>query len=353
MKKGAYSKITRATIFAKVHLAGGLLLLANAIFVPTARSQLDVALDPRTTISGSIFIEGENQPAVRIRVAVRAMTGGEVASTYTDSGGRFQAASPNAGSYIISVEEPGYEPLQKRVDQGGVVSGVVLTLKKARAPAAEGYTVSVRDLSVPGKARKAFEKGIECLQKKDPAGSVAHFKQATDAFPDYYEAFYQLGLANLELRRGNEAEQALQRAIDLSGGHSADPQFALGAALCDRGAYAEAERIIRRGMEIDSSSWKGHLFLGQALFGQNRLVEAEKSARLALSRKSDLAFGHVLLANIYIRRHDYRSAITELDSFLRLKGDGPTSEQARDVRNAAERVVSRFARIFSTPRFLY
>lgn len=77
MKKGAYSKITRATIFAKVHLAGGLLLLANAIFAPTARSQLDVALDPRTTISGSIFIEGENQPAVRIRVAVRAMTGGK------------------------------------------------------------------------------------------------------------------------------------------------------------------------------------------------------------------------------------------------------------------------------------
>jgi Tfp pilus assembly protein PilF len=352
-EKGAYSKITRATIFAKVHLAGGLLLLANAIFVPTARSQLQVAPDSWTTISGSVFVESENQPAAGIRVDVRTIPGGEVASSYTDSGGRFQAGSPNSVAYVISVEEPGYEPLQVRVDQGGIVSGVILTLKKSRAPAVEGYTVSVHDLSVPGKARKAFEKGIERLQKKDPAGSVAHFKEATDAFPDYYEAFYQLGLANLELRRGNEAEQALQRAIDLSGGHSADAQIALGAALCDRGAYADAERIIRRGMETDSSSWKGHLFLGQALFGQNRLVEAENSARLALSHKSDLASGYVLLANIHIRRHDYRSAITELDSFLRLKPDGPTSEQARDVRNAAERVVSRFARIFSTPRFLY
>jgi len=87
---------------------------------------------------------------------------------------------------------------------------------------------------------------------------------------------YQIGLANLELRRGNDAEQALQRSIDLSGGGYAEPQFALGALLCDRRSFPEAERVLRRAVEVDGNSWKGHLFLGQALFGQNRLGEGEK-----------------------------------------------------------------------------
>ena len=350
------SRPSRKRFLSDAHLGGALLLLASAVFSAPAQAQLD-GFGSRATISGSVFVEDLTQPAARVKVDVRALTGGPVATAYTDSSGRFEANGPNSGSYIISVAEPGYEPVEEKVDQARASSTVVLTLKKAKAaasgPMAEGYTVSVRDLNAPGKARKAFEKGLERLQKKDPAGSIVHFKEATDAFPDYYEAFYQLGLANLELRRGDEAERALQKAIDLSGGHNADPQFAFGALLCDRGGYQDAERVIRRAMEIESGGWRGHLFLGQALYGQNRLADAEKNARIALSRKSDLASAYILLANIDIRRRDYRKAISELDTFLRLKPDGPTSQQARDVRNAAQRVVDRFDRIFSIPQFVY
>lgn len=335
---------------------GALLLFASVILAPRAQAQI-AGFGSRTTISGSVFVENMNQPAARVKVDVQAVSGGPFTTAYTDSTGRFQADGPKGGSYIISVVEPGYEPVEERVEQNGALSSVVLTLKKTRAPdpgpMAAGYTVSVRDLAAPDKARKALERGLERLQKRDPAGSIAHFEEATNVFPDYYEAFYQLGLANLELRRGDEAERALEKAIDLSGGHNADPQFALGALLCDRGAYQDAERVIRRAMENDSGSWRGYLFLGQALYGQNRLTDAEKNARIALSRKSDLASAYVVLANIDIRRHDYRNAIAELDNFLRLRPDGPTSEQVRDVRNAAERVVDRFARIFSIPQFVY
>jgi len=348
---------SRFTPAKPVLMGATLLLLTSAALTATAQAQIETLVS-RATISGSVFVENISQPAARIKVDVRALSGGQIATAYTDASGRFEANGPNgSSSYIVSVEEPGYEPVEERVEPAGTLSSVVLTLKKARsteaAPIGERYTVSVHDLNAPGKARKALEKGLARLQKKDPAGSIAHFKEATNAFPDYYEAFYQLGLANLELRRGDEAERALQKAIDLTGGHNADPQFALGALLCDRRQYADAERLTRRALEIDPVSWRGYLFLGQALYGQNRLDDAEKNARMALSRRSDVASAYVLLANIDIRRHDYRHAITELDSFLRLKPDGPTSDQARDVRNAAERVVNRFTRIFSVPQFVY
>ena len=356
MARELISQVTHTSFVFRACLGGALLLVSGAAFVPASRAQIE-HIGSRTTISGSIFVENTAQPAARVKVDVRAVDGGEIAVAYTDSSGRFIADGPNLSSYIVSVEEPGYQPVEERVNQAGLGSNVTLTLKKSRTlepePGVDRYTVSVHDLSVPGKARRAFEKGLERLQKNDAAGSIAHFEEATDAFPDYYEAFYQLGLANLELRRGDEAERALQKAIDLSGGHSAGPQFVLGALLCERGQYADAERVARRGLEIDPVTWRGYLFLGQALYGRNRLVEAEKNARIALSRKSDLAPAHVLLANIDIRRHDYRDAITELNTFLRIRPDGPTSQQAREVRNAAERVVDRFSRIFSIPQFVY
>jgi Tfp pilus assembly protein PilF len=341
------------------HLGLGCFLLALACNVPAAQAQLQFSPKGglRSTIAGSVLIDGEAQPAARVRVDVKALSGGDVATTFTDSSGRFEAPAESAGSVIVTVQEQGYEPVERRVDLGfeGSTPGLVITLRKLRKTSVdrEGYTVSVHDLKVPGKARHAFEKGIERLQKKDVEGSLDRFKEATDAFPDYYEAYYQIGLANLELRRRNEAEQALQRAIDLSAGGYAEPQLALGALLCDRQAYSEAERVLRRAIEVDANSWKGHFFLGQALFGQNRLAEAEKSAREVLLRRSDVPSAYILLANIHIRRREYVLGIKDLDTFLSMKPTGSGSDQARSVRDAAQRIASRLEQTVRPPQFVY
>ena len=330
----------------------GCLLLALACDVPQALAQFN-SKGLRPKIVGSVLIDGEGQPAVRVRVNVKALSGGGLATTFTDATGRFEAPAEGTGSVIVAVQEQGYEPVEQMVDVGlaGSAPGVIITLRKLRTNPVdrEGYTVSVHSFKVPAKARRAFEKGIERLQKKDIEGSLERFAEATNVFPDYYEAYYEIGLANLELRRGDKAEQALQRAIDLSGGHYAEAQFALGALLCERQAYPEAERLLRRAIEVDANSWKGHLFLGQALFGQGRLAEAEKSAREVLLRRSDLPRVYILLANIHIRQHEYTLGIKDLDTFLSMQPTGPSSDQARAVRDAAERVAATLARTVSPP----
>jgi hypothetical protein len=336
----------------------GCVLVALVSSVPQAKAQLNFR-HGASTIAGSVLIDGEAQPAARIRVDVRGLGGGDIATAFTDSSGRFEAPASGAGSVIVTVREQGYEPVEQRVDvgSGGITPGVVITLRKTRTMTtpigSEGYTVSVHDLKVPGKARHEFEKGLEHLRKRDVAGSLDYFKEATHAFPDYYEAYYQIGVANLELRRGDEAEHALQRAIDLSGGGYAEAQFALGALLCDRRAYADAERVLRRAIEVDANSWKGHFFLGQALFGQNKLNEAEKSAQEVLLRRSDVASAYILLGNIHIRKHEYALAVKDLDTFLNMKPDGPTADQVREVRAAAQKVASRLEQAAAPPKFVY
>jgi len=334
----------------------GLTCVALALACGAAQGQFS-ARGLRSTIEGSVLFDGESQPAAKVRVDVKALGGATMASTFTDSSGRFEAPAEGGDAFIVSVQQQGYEPAEQRVnvEVGGGVPGVVITLHKVRPiPGdSEGYTVSVHDLKVPGKARRAYDKGLALLQKKDFEGSLARFKEATDDFSNYYEAYYQIGLANLELRRGDAAEHALQRAIDLSGGGYVNAEFALGALLVDRHDYVSAERVLRRAIDVDASSWKGHMFLGQALFGQNRLAEAEKSAREVILRRPDLPSAYILMANIHIKRQEFVLGIKDLDTFLSMKPTGPTSDQARAVREAAERVMTRLQANVTAPQVAY
>jgi len=92
------------------------------------------------------------------------------------------------------------------------------------------------------KARNAFEKGLQRLAKHDPVGSLTQFERATTGFPDYYEAYYHIGVADLRLGREEEAAQAFQTAIVLSRGRYVWAQFALGLLLCRRGNTPSRDR---------------------------------------------------------------------------------------------------------------
>jgi tetratricopeptide (TPR) repeat protein len=322
---------------------------------PRASAQFTSKLEA-STIVGSVLLDDEAQPAAGVRVDVRSIGGGEIATTFTDPSGHFEVPAHGSRSVILTVEKQGFEPAEQQVDPALAGSTpVIIALRKTRATSVDraGYKVSVNELKVPGKARREFEKGLEHLQKQDVEGGLEHFKAATKAFPDYYEAYYQIGLADMKLLRRSDAEQALEKAIDLSGGRSAEPQVALGGLLCDQKAYPEAERVLRRAIEVDRDSWTGHFFLGQALFGENRLAEAEKSAREVLMRRSDVPSVYVLLANIHIRKREYALAVKNLDTYLSMKPDGPIADEARGVRAAAARTALNLASKVVLPRFVY
>src|SRR5205807_543698 len=113
----------------KIFLAGSCLLLVSWMGAPSAEAQSGVNFS-QATISGSILVEGMEQPAASVRVNIRPLTGGPPVTAYTDSSGRFEATGPDVQSYIVTVDERGYEPIEQRVDRTGAFSNVILTLKK-------------------------------------------------------------------------------------------------------------------------------------------------------------------------------------------------------------------------------
>lgn len=299
-------------------------------------------MDRTGEISGIVYIDNNSRPASQIIVNVRSLSSELFRSVLTDFDGRFEVRGLPLGAYQVTVGERGYEAAQTITQVNAFPTEVTLHLdsSRSRPPTGNGYTVSLRELKIPQKAQDEYNRGLQLLSKRDPAGSLSHFSKAAATFPDYYEAYYHLGLAEMKLGHQDEAEQAFQKAIDLSGGRYAPPQFAYGLLLCREGDPAEGERTIRSGLDVAPNEPQGHVFLGIALVAQNRLDEAEKSAREALLRAPKSADAYLVLSDIHARRKDYRTQIQDLDAYLKLIPSGPEDNLVRKTREAAEKLAA-------------
>lgn len=274
---------------------------------------------------------------------VKSLAGGPFLSVLTDFNGRFEVRGLPPGTYEVSAEEPGYESTQATAQLEGTAPELVLYLKPPGTPAGSQTrtTISVRELKIPATALRAFEKGLERLGKNDLAGSLGHFAKAAKAFPGYYEAYYNMAVANMRMGRKDEAMDAFQKAIDLSAGRYAKAEFGLGALLWEEGKPREAEAIIRRGLELDTASPTGRLYLGMALLALDRLEEAERSVREALLGKPDFARAYTVLADVHGRKRDYGAEVQDLDAYLKLEPTGAESDRIRKIRDAAQRCAAK------------
>jgi tetratricopeptide (TPR) repeat protein len=314
-----------------------LLISSSLAWVPRAEAQTPATEQANRIICGTVYLPQNNQPASQVAVSVKSHEAGIFRSILTDYDGRFEVRGLVPGVYEVSVEEAGYETLRSKVqlDSPSVKLELHLISAQASQTLRNAYTVSVRELRIPEKAKSEYRKGLESLAKRDFPASLGHFTKAAQVFPDYYEAFYHQGLIETNLGRFENAMLSFQKSIELSGGRYAWADFGVGYLLYLEGKAAEAEAIIRRGLELDQDSADGFVLLGMVLLQLNRSEEAEKSAREALLRKPDFAEAYLVLADANARRQNYQQQIQGLDAYLRLEPAGAASQRVHQARQLA------------------
>ena len=202
-------------------------------------------------------------------------------------------------------------------------------------------TVSVRQLRIPDRAKFAFNKGTQKLAAKDYAGSIVEFKKAIAAYDDFYEAYYKIGIANLEMQASEAAEAAFRKSIALSESKYTPPLFGMGLALASQKQFADAETYVRAGLQLEPTSPSGLLALGWVLFSAQRVVEAEKAAREAILYNPNLAMAHLLLAQIHRRQNNSAAVVEDLDAYLRIEPDGARSRALRTTRDETRQSLTR------------
>jgi Flp pilus assembly protein TadD len=297
------------------------------------------------SIAGVVRDADNNNTIDGAKVELRAVTGGTIATMFSSMVGSFQFDSIASGNYNVVIDQVGYlQAVQDVVIQDSPVMGLQIDLRRpanggTNAPATP--KVSAHELAVPRKAQDSMEKGKRLLyDKSDYQGSLAEFQRAVQAYPDYYEAYAQMGIAYVNLRDSANAEASLRKSYDLSGGKYIDACFLLAKLLSLNHRFAEAEPIARKGVEVDPNSWQANEELARALMGLNRFEEAESNAVQADTLKPDQPAIQLVLADIHLKLRNYPALLDNLNAYLKL---APTGAQADKVRQARDQLQGKLA----------
>lgn len=125
------------------------------------------------------------------------------------------------------------------------------------------------------------------MQRKTPRAASVKFDKAIKVFPNYFEAYAELGAAEFDLQRWDESAAAFRKPIELSDDRYAPAGFGLGLILATvTKEFGDAEMVIRADLETAPDDVTGNFELGWVLYSTGRLHEAEKYAQAPGPKRS-------------------------------------------------------------------
>lgn len=280
---------------------------------------------PAARIGVNLLLAGQDQPLQRIS---------------TDIHGSFLFLGLQQGTYVVEVAEKGYNRTCVAVQVPSSVPVTILVeLEPADVHEASKTTVSVRELQIPRKARKEFEKGVhELYGKQRPAHSLYHFRKAIELYPDYEEAYIQLGGVHYGQAQYAEARELLEEAIEI------DPESArawtmLGIAYSDAGQAEKSLQALQQAVKLDTNNWHAHGVLGNIFLEMNQIEESYRHASRAHELQPHAPTVQILLHNVCLRCEEYEVALRELEEFLVLHPGDPWTPEVRRVRDRLRRFL--------------
>jgi tetratricopeptide (TPR) repeat protein len=209
-----------------------------------------------------------------------------------------------------------------------------------RIAGVEGSSISLTSMMAPKDAKKAYERGLQALLKNKPADAAKDFEKAVAAYPQYAEAWLNLGKLRIQQKAFGTAREALLKAI------AADPKLVtpyLELGLLDAGDsnWTQSALMLDQAVKLDPVDFPQAWYADAvAHYNLKNYESAEKSAREAvkLDPKHANPRACYLLGLTLAEKKDYASAAAELSEFIQLAPDAPDLKQVKDQLAQIERL---------------
>lgn len=301
-------------------------------------------LEPLANLAGVVYSEASNQRIVHASVWLCDDGGTRMKEAITTDNGEFAFPGLRAGPYILQISAAGFVPLEMSVNVDfSSAAGISIFLKPVAKAPAENHgeaSISAHELSEPAAARKLAESGKKKLYAGgNPSAALRDLQAAVAKAPDYYEAYYQIGMAFLSLKNPAQAEENLKKSARLSDQTYADADLALAVLLLGRHDVAQGEPLLRRGLELNPNSWVGFYELGKLELYRMHLGAALDAAQRAQALAPQQPKVYHLLSLIHLRQKNYPAAVADLDAYIRLDPDSPEGQTAKRIRADTQRQI--------------
>ncbi len=221
--------------------------------------------------------------------------------------------------------------------------GVIVVQRSTKI---KGMTLSATPYQAPKDARRAYEKGLEAQKKANLASARKYFETAVELYPKYASAWFQLGNI-LQKENQKEAARTAYTRATLIDNRFLPPYLSLASIAFGEGNWTVLLALTDHILDLDPLNHvavtgfildldpvncaNAYFYNAFANYKLNRIEAAEKSAlkaeRIALPTRIPLL--HLLLAEIYARKNNYASAISEIQTYLELAPNAPDADQVR------------------------
>jgi tetratricopeptide (TPR) repeat protein len=272
----------------------------------------------------------------RVRVQVVRFPQDIVSEQFTGGDGGVQFSGIGIGEYIIRVTRQGYQPAEARVDfrkGDSTVQNVDIPLLPLDqdGKGGPGSTISVDNLRIPENAKKEFERGKRLLtEKKNPQESIGAFQRAIELYPEYPDAYFLMGTAQMQLNDPPAAEASFRKAIALDA-HRTAPYYPLAMLLFGQGHFDDEQKLLLEAQKQDAADWRWPFELARCEAQQGRWETALQYGVETSKKASAPPRIHLLLADIYSNSDKPREAVAELELFAQLDPKSPYMSRVREV----------------------
>ncbi|MDX2152567.1 MAG: tetratricopeptide repeat protein [Bryobacteraceae bacterium] len=285
-------------------------------------------------------LRGRIEPAATASVTVFGALTPFNEQAWAGPDGRFKVKNLVPGLYTVAVFVPGRGEVRRTVNvttafadaraRVDIVVPIETGTEKQRRAQEQKSVVSVRELAIPGEARRAFKDALAALSRRDPAAASEALLRAVKLAPRYSEAWNNLGTIAYQTRQYSQAEYYFRRALEESPG-AYSPTVNLGGTLLNLNRPKEAlpynEFAARQ--EPEEALARAQLGMNLCLLGE---VNAGIEHLQAAKRIDPAHFSRpqLFLARAYLAQGDTAAAAREFEDYLRRHPDAPDASAIRD-----------------------
>jgi Tfp pilus assembly protein PilF len=316
-------------------------VLAGFILLAFSSSVLRASA-PEQTIGGTIVSEGGALSCEHCLITLLAGGGRPVATAYLDLDGHFSFQAVPPGSYTIHAEIEGFEEVNQPVeahDGMGLGTNIMITAARrgGHAAATNGGIVNVSEIldAYPKKAVDAFKKGEDYRKQKKDEQAMKSFETAIKIAPNFYQAHTELGVLYKGAGRVDDAETEFIRAHELNR-TNIEPLLNLTTLYIDENKPERAVNTSEEAVKTNSRSAPAFLNLGIALYKAAMLDKAEVALKRALELAPKMASVRLMLANVYLKLHNYDSVMEQLNTYI---AENPHGEQLQAATQMRDQLV--------------
>jgi cytochrome c-type biogenesis protein CcmH/NrfG len=299
-------------------------------------------------LTGNVTVTGGSVPWDPITVAV-VCDGKEKYTTNTDGKGFFAInssddrgpntvkadAKPAGWQYVgcnVQAALPGFNSSSVGIGSRGPTDNTNIgTVRLTREENSGGSAVSSTTANAPKDATKAFEKVRAAWLENKPANAVKELQKAVQVYPQFAEAWYQLG----RLQEGTNASEA---ANAFSKAAAADPKYVSPhvqlALLASQGQkWQEVVDETKRALDLDPRGtallWY-YTALGNFQLNDMGAAESAATKALAMDPLHEQQNTEQLLAVILVKKMDYAGALAHLKNCLTYFPPGPNLDLVKE-----------------------